>query len=326
MLFPARPDSGEAPITKREVIAYFARVAPAMLGHLHQRPVNLHRFPHGLDRPGFWQKAIPASAPGWLTRWRETGLSGDEQRAPNDHLVVDGVAALAWLGNQAAFEVHAWTSTVADPWRPTFALIDIDPGTSTAWEQTLTLARLYRTALDHLGVRGYPKTTGSRGLQVWIPVTRGRYEYAQTSAWVEALSRAVGATVPDLVSWQWATKERGGRARLDYTQNAPIKTLVAPYAIRPRPGARSRCQSRGRNSTIRTCAAIGGRSATRWTGSSESVTCSPGPRPTTRSCRPCEAAGIWPLFHRSSSQSARSMRQGRGWPTAVVATPRVGRR
>ncbi len=236
-LFPPQLGSDEPPITKREVIAYFAQVAPAMLPHLRDRPLNLHRFPNGADRPGFWQKAIPTSAPAWLTRWHETGLPDDQEREANDHLVADGAATLAWLGNQAAFEIHAWTATVADPWRPTFALIDIDPGPSTSWEQTLTLARLYRTALEHLGVRGYPKTTGSRGVQVWIPVLRGRYEYAQTSEWVQALSRAVGATVPDLVSWQWATKERGGRARLDYTQNAAIKTLVAPYAIRPRPGA-----------------------------------------------------------------------------------------
>ena len=100
-----------------------------------------------------------------------------------------------------------------------------------------SLARLFRTALEHLGVRAYPKLTGSRGIQAWIPVERGRYTYAETSAWVETLSRAIGATVPDLVSWEWAKADRGGRARLDYTQNAPIKTLVAPYAVRPRPGA-----------------------------------------------------------------------------------------
>ena len=112
--------------------------------------------------------------------------------------------------------------------------IDIDPGTKTTWDETLTLARLYRTALEHLGVRGYPKTTGKRGIQVWIPIERGVH-VPDTSDWVEKLSRAVGATVPDLVSWEWAKAERGGKARLDYTQNASIKTLVAPYAVRPRP-------------------------------------------------------------------------------------------
>jgi bifunctional non-homologous end joining protein LigD len=236
-LFPPREGIDEPPVTKRELIAYFAQVAPVMLPHLAGRPLNLQRFPDGAGRPGFWQKQIPSTAPEWLTRWREVGFEERADRDPNDHLVADRVAALAWLGNQASFEVHAWTSTCEDPGRPTYALIDIDPGTETTWEQTLILARLYRTALAHLGVRAYPKVTGGRGLHAWIPIERGRYSYGETSAWVEKLSRAVGAAVPDLVSWEWAKKSRDGRARLDYTQNAGIKTLVAPYAVRPRPGA-----------------------------------------------------------------------------------------
>jgi bifunctional non-homologous end joining protein LigD len=237
VLFPARDGVDEGPVTKRELVAYFARIAPAMLPHLADRPLNLHRYPNGAGAPGFWQKDIPSSAPSWLTIWHETGFREREDREANDHLVADRAATLCWLGNQAAFEVHAWTSTIHDPWTPTFALIDIDPGTKTTWDETLTLARLYRTALEHLGVRAYPKTTGSRGIQAWIPIERDRYTYADTSAWIEKLSRAIGATVPDIVSWEWAKNDRGGKARLDYTQNAPIKTLVAPYAVRPRPGA-----------------------------------------------------------------------------------------
>ncbi len=238
VLFPPRDGTDEPPITKRELIAYFAQIAPAMLPHLAGRPLNLHRYPDGAGRPGFWQKQIPSTAPGWLGRWRETGLeSRPEDRDPNDHLVAEGVATLCWLGNQASFEIHAWTSTCGDPWRPTYALIDIDPGAKTTWEQTLALARLYRTALEHLGVRAYPKVTGGRGIHAWIPVERGRYAYADTSAWVEKLSRAVGSAMPDLVSWEWSKADRGGKARLDYTQNQPIKTLVAPYAVRPAPGA-----------------------------------------------------------------------------------------
>jgi DNA ligase D-like protein (predicted ligase)/DNA ligase D-like protein (predicted polymerase) len=222
-----------APITKRELIRYFTRIAPTMLPHLIERPLNLHRFPNGPDGPGFWQKDIPATAPSWLRRWREVGV---EDRGANEHLIADRVAALAWLGNQAAFEVHAWTSRLEDPMKPTFALIDIDPGEKTTWDETLTLARLFRTALQHLSVRGYPKTTGKRGLQVWIPVVP-KYSFRETSDWVEQLSRAVGQTVPELVSWEWSKDRRGGRARLDYTQNTYIKTLVAPYAVRPAVGA-----------------------------------------------------------------------------------------
>ncbi len=232
-IFPARDGDPDGPITKRELVRYFALIAPAMLPHLAERPLNLHRFPDGADKPGFWQKDLRPTDPKWLRRWREVGV---EARAANEHVVADRVGTLCWLGNQAAFEVHAWTSRLDAPFRPTFALIDIDPGTNTTWEETLVLTRLFRTALGHLGVRGYPKVTGQRGTQIWVPVVP-RYDHGQTSDWVEKLSRAVGAVVPDLVSWEWSKGNRGGKARLDYTQNASIKTLVAPYAVRPAPGA-----------------------------------------------------------------------------------------
>ncbi len=244
VLFPPAPDranypgdagdGNEEPITKRELIRYLVRIAPTLLPHLHDRALNLQRFPDGVGGPSFWQKQLPPTAPAWLTRWRETGV--DDHRAPNIHLIADRVATLAFIGNQAAFEFHPWTSRIDRPWEPTFALIDIDPGANTTWEETFVLAKLYRTALDHLGVVGCPKTTGKRGIQVWIPIVR-KYTYQETSAWVEQISRAVGAIVPDLVSWEWSKSDRRGKARLDYTQNASIKTLVAPYAVRPAAGA-----------------------------------------------------------------------------------------
>ena len=234
VLFPPLDGSGEAPITKRELIAYFGRIAPAMLPHLAERPLNLQRFPNGVGGPGFWQKDIPSTAPDWLRRWKEPGV---DAREANTHLVAEEVAALCWLGNQAAFEVHAWTGRLPDVERPTFALVDIDPGEKTTWDETLELARLYRAAFEHLGVRAYPKLTGKRGIQAWLPI-EPKYGFHDTSDWVERLSRAIGAMVPDLVSWEWAKSQRKGRARLDYTQNTYIKTLVAPYAVRPVPGAR----------------------------------------------------------------------------------------
>ena len=231
-LFPPSEGDAGGPVAKRELVAYFARIAPVMLPHLAERPLNLHRFPNGPDGPGFWQKDLKPTDPSWLRRWREVGV---EAREANEHVVADRVATLAWLGNQAAFEVHAWTSRLDAPFRPTFALIDIDPGTKTTWDETLVLSRLFRTALGHLGVRGYPKVTGQRGVQIWVPIVP-RYDHGQTTDWVEKVSRAVGAVVPDLVSWEWSKGNRGGKARLDYTQNSPIKTLVSPYAVRPAAG------------------------------------------------------------------------------------------
>lgn len=231
VLFPGR--GGDAPVTKRDLIRYYTSVAPAILPYLADRPVNLHRFPNGSDRPGFWHKQAPDYAPDWIRRWRYPDAGPGDSEC---YFVLDSAPALAWMANYAALELHPWTSRVPDVHEPTWALIDIDPGTDTTAEEVLTLARLFRTGLDHLGVFGLPKVTGQRGIHIWIPITSG-CSFRSTSEWVEKLSRAVGATVPDLVSWKWQKSGREGRARLDYTQNAINKTLVAPYSVRPAPGA-----------------------------------------------------------------------------------------
>jgi bifunctional non-homologous end joining protein LigD len=231
VLFPGR--EGHPPITKRDLIRYQARIAPHALPYLADRPVNLHRYPDGADGQSFWYKAVPKGAPDWLTTWDHAGASEGKTVT---YSVLDRPAALAYVANLGALEVHPWTSSIRDEDEPTWALIDLDPGTETTWEELLQLARLHRTALDHLGVRAMPKVTGKRGIQIWIPVARG-HRFEDTSAWVEAVSRAVGATVPELVSWEWQVSERKGLARLDYTQNAVNKTLVAPFSTRPAPGA-----------------------------------------------------------------------------------------
>jgi bifunctional non-homologous end joining protein LigD len=232
VLFPGKRGRGAA-LTKRDLIRHHACLAPAMLPYLHDRPVNLHRYPDGVEAQGFWQKAVPNGAPDWLTRWHYDDHGKGESEW---YLVVDSPAALAWTANNGAVELHPWTSTADAPHQPSWAMIDIDPGTKTTWKQVLELARLYRAALEHLGVQGGPKVTGQRGVQIWVPVARG-YEFHDTQDWVERVSRAVGDTLPDLVSWEWTKSERGGRARLDYTQNAINKTLVAPFSARPAAGA-----------------------------------------------------------------------------------------
>jgi len=219
----------EAGLTKRDLIRYDVTMAPVLLPYLRDRGLTLTRYPNGTGGPHFWEKEVPSHAPPWLARWHY------ESRNPSDshtYAVADRVATLAFLANQAAIELHPWTSRTEEPHRPTYALIDIDPGPKTTWPEVLVLARLYRAALGHLGVRGYPKVTGKRGIQVWIPI-EARYSFAETSGWVETLSRAVGSTVPELISWEWTVRDRRGRARLDYTQNATNKTLVAPYSVRP---------------------------------------------------------------------------------------------
>jgi bifunctional non-homologous end joining protein LigD len=149
---------------------------------------------------------------------------------------VDEPAALVWAANFGALEWHAWTSRVDAPRSPTYALIDLDPGPKTSWDDLLTLARLHRTAFEHMRIVARPKVTGRRGIQIWVPIARGP-DFATTREWVERLSKSVGIVVPELVSWKWNVHDREGLARLDYTQNAINKTLVAPYSTRPAPGA-----------------------------------------------------------------------------------------
>ena len=231
VLFPARP--GEAPVTKREFIRYTAQISPVVLPYLTGRALNMHRFPGGAASSGFWHKQLPDHAPAWVPRWHKPNAG---QGKATTYLVVDEAAALVWAANFGALEWHAWTACTAEPNRPTYALFDIDPGPATSWDDMLVLARLHRTALEHLGVRAQPKLTGQRGIQIWVPINPGP-GFDETRAWAEQVSRTIGAVVPDLVSWSWDVKDRHGLARLDYTQNVHNKTLVAPYSPRPAAGA-----------------------------------------------------------------------------------------
>ena len=220
-------------VTKRDLIRYYATIAPYVLPYLRDRTLTLQRYPDGVERAGFWQKQVPGHAPDWVKCWPWISRSKGDA---TDYLIADAAPTLAWIANEAAIDIHPSTYRIGAPDRPTWALVDIDPGPATTWQETLLLARLYRTALDHVGVRGFPKLSGQRGIQVWIPV-KPVYTSEQTRDWVAALSKNIAAAVTDLISWEWEKTRRDGLARLDYTQNAWNKTLVAPYSVRPVAGA-----------------------------------------------------------------------------------------
>jgi hypothetical protein len=143
VLFPGR--AGESPVTKREFLAYTARIAPILLPYLTGRPLNLHRYPDGAQAGGFWHKELPEHAPDWPPRWDNPQADPGETRT---YLVVDEPAALVGAANFGALEWHAWTSRTADPRQPTYALIYLDPGNRTSWHDFLVLARLHHTAFD----------------------------------------------------------------------------------------------------------------------------------------------------------------------------------
>ena len=234
-----------------------------MLPHLADRPLNLQRFPNGAGAPGFWQKDIPETAPKWLTRWHETGVDGRDgprrQRPPHR-----GPRRRAVLARQpgelrdprldrpparpVATHVRA-TSTSTPARRP--------PGTRPSCSRGST-GRRWGTSAS-AAIRRRPASAASRSGSRSSRSTSSARPAPGSSG-----SRArSGATVPDLISWEWAKEARKGRARLDYTQNASIKTLVAPYCGPPgRRRARSPRRSPGTSSTTRTCARTAGRSAT----------------------------------------------------------------
>ena len=230
-LFPAR--AGEEPVTKRELLAYAARIAPVLLPYLRGRALNMHRFPDGAARKGFWHKEVPDHAPEWISRWHNEEADPDESQY---YVVVDEPATLVWVAGFGALEWHPWTSPTDAPDQPSYVLFDIDPGERTSWDEVVELARLHRTAFEHLSLRAYPKVTGRRGIQVWVPIARGP-RFDETREWAEKVSKTIGAVQPELVSWKWQKRERRGLARLDYTQNAVNKTLVAPYSPRASAGA-----------------------------------------------------------------------------------------
>jgi bifunctional non-homologous end joining protein LigD len=227
------PREGEEPVRKRDLLRYAAQIAPTVLPYLQKRPMNLHRFPNGADTKGFWHKQLPDHAPSWVPRWENPGADRGEVHT---YLVVDEPAALVWAANFGGLEWHPWTSRTDDPQHPTYALIDLDPGETTEWQDLLILARVHRDALEHLKVTACAKVTGRRGIQIWVPVQPGP-TFEDTRTWVKHLSEAVAAVLPELVSFKWQRDERSGLARLDYTQNALNKTLVAPYSPRAAAGA-----------------------------------------------------------------------------------------
>ncbi len=235
VLFPAIDH--DSALTKRDFLRYTARVAPTVLPYLSGRALNMRRYPNGANSKGFWHKQAPDHAPEWITRWDNPDADSGETET---YLVIDEPAALVWAANFGVLEWHAWTSRTEAHRLPTYVLLDIDPGEQTAWPDVVALARLHRDALHHLKVRGYPKLTGGRGIHVWIPIEPGM-SFDDTRTWAETVSRAIGSVVPDIVSWRWQVRERGGLARLDYTQNAVNKTLVAPYSPRAAAGAPVSC-------------------------------------------------------------------------------------
>jgi bifunctional non-homologous end joining protein LigD len=221
------PDEG---YTKGDLIGYYVSVAPYILPHLAGRPLTLTRYPDGITGKCFYQKDIPRNAPAWVQTTRVK--HGDHTV---DYCLADGPATLAWLGQWACLELHPWLSRTDAPDLPDFAVFDLDPSPPAGFGETVDLAFALRLMLSQFGLRLYPKTSGSAGLHLYLPIIRG-YTHKEVQMFVGRTADVISRSLPDLTTRERRVNRRAG-VYIDHLQNAKGRTLVSVYSPRPQSGA-----------------------------------------------------------------------------------------
>jgi DNA ligase D len=223
VLFPER---GE---TKLTLIEYYASVADPVLRTMGGRPVLMQRFPRGAGGPSFFQKRVGEGAPEWLETTTVMTVNG----TPSQALVIADLAHVAWAVNLGCLGFHVWPYLAADPDRADELRLDLDPQPGTDFGEAVEAAHELKALLDGLGIASFPKTTGNRGLHVYVRLQPRWDSYAVRSAAV-AVARELERRRPDLITAAWWKEERGARVFVDYNQNAPHKTVFGAWSVRPR--------------------------------------------------------------------------------------------
>lgn len=218
-------------IAKGDVVAYYREIAPFALPFLRDRPLVLTRYPDGIEGKSFFQK----DAPSWRPEWLRTVRIRSEEGRDLDHFLVDDADGLAWIANLGTIPVHVWASRAGTLERPDWCVVDLDPKEA-PFADVVRIARALHALCEAIGLPSHPKTTGQKGLHVLVPLG-GQLTHAQARSLGELLARAVEAELPEIATTARAVGARGGRVYLDFLQNGYGKTIVAPYAVRPRPGA-----------------------------------------------------------------------------------------
>ena len=228
------PDEG---ITKGDLLAYYRDIAPVLVPHLRDRPFTMKRYPDGWKGKFFFQKDAPKHMPDWIpTRQFEAST---RDRPPKKRLIdfplVNDELALLWMVNMGCIDMNTWYSRVDKPSRPDWMLFDLDPSADVGFPETIQVAQLIKETLDLLQLTSFPKTSGSEGIHVLVPIAR-RHTYADTREFSEIVAGAIARAHPGLATTEWTKAKRRG-VLIDSNQNGEGKTIASAYSVRPKAGA-----------------------------------------------------------------------------------------
>ena len=224
------PESG---VTKGDLLRYYLHVAPVLLPYLQDRPVTLRLFPDGVQGYSYWRREPPEQAPGWL---RSVSYRPKTAAQVIPLPLIDDAAGLLWPANQGCVEFHAWGARLPDLTQPDQAIFDLDPGSEATFAEVLQAALRVWEALERLGVRGYAKTSGGRGLHIYLPLAPG-YTFAGVRVWVKALVQQLASTSPERIALAHGPTHRGCQVTIDDAQNSLGRNTAAPYTLRAHPDA-----------------------------------------------------------------------------------------
>ena len=218
--------------TKRDMLNYYYQAAEFILPYLKDRPLTLYRFPNGIHGKSFYQKDVKGKAPEWAKTFPYTTSDGEDK----EFLVGDEEDTLLWMASLGCIEMNPWFSRVQHPDNPDYCVIDLDPADKTTFEQVIQAALEVKRVLEEIGVTGYPKTSGSTGIHIYIPLG-AKYSYDESQLFGRIIVSIVQKRLSGFTSIERQIKNREGKMYLDFLQNRPNATISCPYSLRPKPGA-----------------------------------------------------------------------------------------
>ncbi len=221
-------------ITKGNLLDHYLRIAPVLVPHLAGRPMILKRFPNGIDADFFFQHTVD-DGPDWLSR-ADLSRSGRPGEKTSHYVLIDDPLALLWVVNLGCIDLNPWQSRAATPDEPTHVLFDLDPADGLPFARVVEAALLVRDALETVGLRGYPRTSGASGMHILVPLVPG-LSFGTVRLFARVVSEALVGARPDLVTTRTKIADRGPRVYLDANQNGRGKSIACVYSVRPRPGA-----------------------------------------------------------------------------------------